>query len=36
MTNSELLKKVQSAFLQEGREKIRTGMEVEVYQIIRE
>jgi hypothetical protein len=36
MTNSELLKKDQSAFLQEGREKIRTGMEVEVYQIIRE
>jgi len=36
MTNSELIKKVQSAFLQDGREQIRTGMEVEVYQIIRE
>lgn len=36
MTNSELLKKVQQPFLQEGREQIRTGMEVEVYQVIKE
>ncbi len=36
MTNSELIKTVQSSFLQEGREQIRTGMEVEVYQIIKE
>lgn len=36
MTNSELLKKVQAPFMQEGREDIRTGMEVEVHQIIKE
>ena len=36
MTNSELLKAVQAPFLQEGREEIKTGMEVEVYQIIKE
>ena len=36
MTNSELLNKVQAPFIQEGREQIRTGMEVEVYQIIKE
>jgi len=36
MTNSELLKKVQAPFIQEGREEIKTGMEVEVYQIIKE
>lgn len=36
MTNSELIKKVQAPFLQEGREQIKTGMEVEVYQIIKE
>ncbi len=36
MTNSSLIKSVQSSFLQEGREQIRTGMEVEVYQIIKE
>lgn len=36
MTNSELIKKVQSGFLQDGREEIRTGMEVEVYQMIKE
>jgi large subunit ribosomal protein L19 len=36
MTNSALVKSVQSSFLQEGREEIRTGMEVEVYQIIKE
>ena len=36
MTNSELIKTVQAPFLQEGREQIRTGMEVEVHQIIKE
>ena len=36
MTNSALVKNIQSSFLQEGREQIRTGMEVEVYQIIKE
>lgn len=36
MTNSELIKKVQASFLQEGREQIRTGMEVEVSQLIKE
>lgn len=36
MTNSELIKKVQTPFLQEDRPQIRTGMEVEVYQIIKE
>lgn len=36
MTNANLVKKVQESFLQEGREQIRTGMEVEVYQIIKE
>ena len=36
MTNSELIKKVQESFLQEGREQIRTGMEVEVHQVIKE
>lgn len=36
MTNSQLVKTVQSSYLQEGREDIRTGMEVEVYQIIKE
>lgn len=36
MTNSALVKSVQAPFLQKGREDIRTGMEVEVYQIIKE
>ena len=36
MTNSELIKKVQVGFLQDGREEIKTWMEVEVYQIIKE
>lgn len=36
MTNSALIKSVQAPFLQEGRQDIRTGMEVEVYQIIKE
>lgn len=36
MTNAELVKKVQGDFLQEGRPEIKTGMEVEVHQIIKE
>ena len=36
MTNSDMIKKVQADFLQEGREDIRTGMEIEVHQIIKE
>ena len=36
MTNVELIRKVQESFLQEGRDDYRTGMEVEVYQIIKE
>lgn len=36
MTNAALVKTIQEAFLQEGREDIRTGMEVEVYQIIKD
>jgi large subunit ribosomal protein L19 len=36
MTNSQLVKTIQSSYIQEGREDIRTGMEVEVYQIIKE
>lgn len=36
MTNSALVKAVQTPFLQEGREQIRTGMEVEIHQIIKE
>lgn len=36
MTNSELIKKIQLPFVQENREQIRTGMEVEVYQILKE
>jgi hypothetical protein len=36
MSNSSLVKKIQSSFLQKGRQQIRTGMEVEVYQIIKE
>ena len=36
MTNSTLVKKIQEGFLQEGREQIKTGMEIEVYQIIKE
>ena len=36
MTNSAIVKAVQAPFLQEGREQIRTGMEVEVYQILKE
>ena len=36
MSNSELVNKIQSSFIQEGRPEIKTGMEVEVYQIIKE
>jgi len=36
MSNSNLIKKVQESFLQENREQIRTGMEIEVYQILKE
>ncbi len=36
MTNSELIKNIQSSFVQEGRPEVKTGMEVEVYQIIKE
>ncbi len=36
MTNSELIKKVQEAQLQKDRPEIKTGMEVEVYQKIKE
>ncbi len=36
MTNVDIVRKVQNEFLQTGRPDLRTGMEVEVYQIIRE
>lgn len=36
MTNSELVREIQKWFLQKDREEIRTGMEVEVHQIIKE
>lgn len=36
MTNAGLVKTIQSSFVQEGRPQVRTGMEVEVYQIIKE
>ncbi|MBT4633520.1 50S ribosomal protein L19 [bacterium] len=36
MSNSALIKTVQESFLQEGREEIKTGMEVEIHQIIKE
>lgn len=36
MTNSELVKKVQQPFMQDGRPEIKTGMEVEVHQKITE
>lgn len=36
MTNVDLIKKVQEPFLQEGRDQYKTGMEVEVYQTIKE
>ncbi len=36
MTNSELVRKVQEPFTKEGRPEIKTGMEVEVSQKIKE
>ena len=36
MTNSAMIKTIQEGFLQEGRPEIKTGMEVEVHQIIKE
>jgi large subunit ribosomal protein L19 len=36
MTNSAIVKAVQAPFVQEGREQIKTGMEVEVHQILKE
>ncbi len=36
MTNVDIVRKAQNEFLQSGRPDIRTGMEVEVYQIIKE
>ncbi|MDD3646364.1 MAG: 50S ribosomal protein L19 [Candidatus Gracilibacteria bacterium] len=36
MTNSALIKKVQEAYIQEGRQELKTGMEVEVHQLIKE
>ncbi len=36
MTNVDIVRKAQNAFLQSGRPDIKTGMEVEVYQIIKE
>ncbi len=36
MSNSALIKTIQEGFLQEGREQIKTGMEIEVHQIIKE
>jgi len=36
MTNSAMIQAIQAGFLQEGREEIKTGMEVEVHQIIKE
>lgn len=36
MSNNALIKQVQASFLQEGREQIKTGMEIEVSQIIKE
>jgi large subunit ribosomal protein L19 len=36
MTHSTLVQKIQSEFLQEGRPDLKTGMEVEIYQKIKE
>lgn len=36
MTNVDIVRKAQDGFLQAGRPDLRTGMEVEVYQIIKE
>lgn len=36
MTNVDIVRKAQNSFLQDGRPEFRTGMEVEVYQKIKE
>jgi large subunit ribosomal protein L19 len=36
MSNSAIVKTIQESFLQEGREEIKTGMEIEIHQIIKE
>jgi large subunit ribosomal protein L19 len=36
MTNVQLIRKIQAPFIQEWREDLRTGMEVEIHQTIRE
>ena len=36
MTNSNMIKLIQAPFLKEWREEIKTGMEVEIYQVIKE
>ncbi len=36
MTNSTIVQKIQSDFIQEGRPDVKTGMEVEIYQKIKE
>jgi large subunit ribosomal protein L19 len=36
MTNVDIIRKAQNEFLQSGRPQIKTGMEIEVYQIIKE
>jgi len=36
MSNSKVVKAAQSAFLQEGRPEVKTGMEVEISQILKE
>jgi len=36
MSNANIIKAVQESFLQEGRPEIKTGMEVEVSQLIKE
>ena len=36
MSNSNIVKAAQKAFLQEGRPEVKTGMEVEISQIIKE
>jgi len=36
MSNAQLVRKIQESYLQEGREQIKTGMEIEVSIIIKE
>ena len=36
MSNSAIVSTIQESFLQDGREEIKTGMEIEVHQIIKE